>query len=227
MSSYEGEEIEEGKILLEGFFPPSGQMFVIFLLSGKAPAPSFSTTLPLPATTPCTLPGHQVTRQFLQMQGCYGDLLMLQLPCGKWVSRVSPSGLRDYSQMLQEQEAGSMWRLWVSILPLICSAGGQGGSWWKKPESTFQGQVRTPPGLCPAGMPLGDSHLVSGLGEGPIWTALWNLRPSADVSFLGGLTPSVSTASGPSRVFLAAVPKTASCAPGEIKQRVTSAFSLW
>lgn len=100
-------------------------MFVISLLSGKAPAPSFSTTLPLPATAPCTLPGHQVIRQFLQMQGCYGDLLMLQLPCGKWVSQVSPSGLWDYGQMLQEQEAGSMWKLWASILPLICSAGGK------------------------------------------------------------------------------------------------------
>lgn len=59
------------------------------------------------------------------------------------------------------------------------------------------------------GSTLLEAHLGSGLGEGPILTALWNLRPFADVQLPGGLTPSLSTASEPSGGFLAAVPKPA------------------
>lgn len=94
MSSYEEEEIEEGKILLEDFFPLWTDV-CYSLLSGKAPA---HPSLPLPH--PAHIPNYN--NIILQMQGCYGDLLMLQLPCGKWMSLSFPSGLRDYGQMLQE-----------------------------------------------------------------------------------------------------------------------------
>ena len=37
--------------------------------------------------------------------------------------------------------------------------------------------------------PLSEAHLGSGLGQGPVLIAPWNLRPSADVSFLGDKRP--------------------------------------
>ena len=82
MSSYEEEEIEEGKILLEDFFPTLDRCLLFpSFLEKPQPHPSVPP-YPCLHCTPCTLSGHQVTCPFLQMQGCYGDLLMLQLPCG-------------------------------------------------------------------------------------------------------------------------------------------------
>lgn len=227
MSSYEEEEIEEGKILLEDFFPLWTDV-CYFPPFWKSPSPILQYH-PTPAChcPPCTLIWSPSNSSVSPDAG----LLWRPPDAAVALWQVDVPGFPLRPLRLWSNVTGTRGRLRVetlgvhSLLDLLC--GGQGGSWRKEPESTFQGQVRTPPGLCPTGMPLGDSHLVSGLGEGPIWTAFWNLRLSADVSFLGGLTPSVSTASGPSRVFLAAVPKTVSCAPGEIKQRVTSGFSPW
>ena len=49
------------------------------------------------------------------------------------------------------------------------------------PAGAFWGQISVLPALCPMG-----AHLGSGLGEGPVLTALWNPRPLADVQFPGG-----------------------------------------
>ena len=168
MSSYEEEEIEEGKILLEDFFPTLDRCLLFpSFLEKPQPHPSVPP-YPCLHCTPCTLSGHEVTCLFLQMQGCYGDLLMLQLPCGKWMSLVSPSGLRDCGQMLQEQGAGSVWRLWVSVLSLICSAGGKEGHGRK--SQRVLSRVRS------------EFHLVSALQECPSGTLIlfqvWDRVPS-------------------------------------------------
>lgn len=141
--------------MLEDFFPLWTDV-CYFPPFWKSPSPILEYH-PTPAChcTPCTLSGHQVTRPFLQMQCCYGDLLMLQLPCGKWMSLVSPSGLWDCGQMLQEPGAGSVWRLWASVLSLICSVGGKEGHGGKSQRvlSRVRSELHlvSAPQECPSG----------------------------------------------------------------------------
>lgn len=107
---------------------------------------------------------------------------MLKLPHAWMDSPVNPDqGLRV---MVKRTRGGKVWRLWASILPLIClvvrrQLVGTASNLW--------GQISMLPALCPMGPAILEAHLGSGLGEGPVLTAPWNLRPPVDVPLPGGI----------------------------------------
>ena len=169
----------------QNFFP-HGKVFVIFFPL-DTPYPQHH---PLPVTPLSPLhsvrsPGNSLP----PLEGCYGDCLMPNLPCG-WMGDLLP--LAGPGARVKGKGDGEA-HLESGPLPSAPRAALQ--SW-----QVLSGVRSDWPGLCHAGAPCLDHHLGWGLGERPILAALWNPRP-LDVWHPGRLTPSLSAASEPSGVY--------------------------